>query len=50
MEPKHSMIVGASIGLLGIAIEIVTGQSLSVMVFVAGAVFGKGYGIWEYKR
>lgn len=49
MTPRSLMISGAIGGLFALALSLIgTPTSGSVvMVFACGALFGKGYGVWE---
>lgn len=48
MTPRLLMILGITIFLITSGLWIVYGLNLSpILPFVAGAVFGKGYGVWE---
>ncbi len=50
MKAEHLMIVGASVGvLLLIGGAISSDFSNPVVLWAAGMVFGKGYGIWEQR-
>jgi len=49
MKPGTLMSMGAFIGVFCLALSFI-GQPSSqtiVLVFAAGAIFGKGYGVWE---
>lgn len=46
MTTKRLMIVGAFGGFVSAIMEI-TGHDASMIAFACGALFGKGYGIWE---
>ncbi|MCD1266902.1 hypothetical protein B5M44_22025 [Shinella sumterensis] len=49
MKPGTLMSMGASVGGFCLALSFI-GQPSSqtiVLVFAAGAIFGKGYGVWE---
>ncbi|WP_439604542.1 hypothetical protein [Shinella sp.] len=49
MTPRALMIFGALLGIFGVALAIVRPDAggFSVFLFAAGAVFGKGYGIYD---
>lgn len=48
MNPKHLMIVGAfGATVLAIATAIYPQAEVTVALFGFGALFGKGYGVWE---
>ncbi len=49
MTAKALMILGATAGVVGAVASIVSPIGATVMLFVAGALFGKGYGVWEKK-
>lgn len=52
MSPKASMLIGASAGAFSLVLSFI-GEPTSgtiVMVFAAGALFGKGYGIWKERH
>jgi hypothetical protein len=46
MNPGGMMILGAMCFVAGLAVSI-SGQDATVICFASGALFGKGYGIWE---
>lgn len=53
MRPRNYMLIGAAIGILGALAAAVlhTGiGGLPVMIFAGGALFGKGYGLWEARE
>ncbi|MFP5078250.1 hypothetical protein ACLE20_13160 [Rhizobium sp. YIM 134829] len=50
MNPAGLMLIGAAVGIVGIIASALSQTDVSVMLFAAGALFGKGYGIWEVKR
>ncbi len=53
MKPHNLMILGASIGAPIAIISSVASidfPSPAVIMFAAGALFGKGYGIWEARQ
>lgn len=52
MKPGALMIMGVVAGLVASAGAIFDAETPStvVMAFAAGAVFGKGYGIWEERE
>ena len=49
MTPRALMITGATMGLFGAAVAVVRSDvgQFAVFLFAAGAVFGKGYGVYE---
>ena len=49
MKARGLMIVGISAALVASIAEIAGNQAISVsmLAFAGGALFGKGYGIWE---
>lgn len=48
MSPRALMIAGAAFGLpLMLASAVVGGAPFEATIFATGALFGKGYGIWE---
>lgn len=48
MTPNAYMICGALLAPLSFAVDVAIGQDgLLFMMFAAGALFGKGYGVWE---
>ena len=49
MKPGVLMTIGASIAALNLALSFIAEPTSGavVMVFAAGALFGKGYGVWE---
>lgn len=49
MSPKALMAMGGSIGVFCLALSFIGNPTSGtiVMVFAAGAIFGKGYGVWE---
>ncbi len=48
MKPTQLMILGVSCALVGIVTAIIQGaDSPATLIFAGGALFGKGYGIWE---
>ncbi|PYE89656.1 hypothetical protein C7477_103164 [Phyllobacterium leguminum] len=46
MTPRFYMIFGACAGLVCLVADW-GGASVPVTLFAAGALFGKGYGVWE---
>lgn len=46
MTPRFYMIFGACAGLICLIADW-DGASVPVLLFAAGALFGKGYGAWE---
>lgn len=52
MSPRSMMILGSLTGGLASAFFIINDASgaAAVMAFCGGALFGKGYGIWEQKQ
>jgi hypothetical protein len=40
------MLLGAACGLTGVVMSI-AGHDAAILIFAGGALFGKGYGIWE---
>lgn len=46
MRPKALMILGSFVGVFAAAMD-VAGLHSSVLLLAAGALFGKGYGVWE---
>lgn len=48
MAPKRLMILGAFVGALIFLIDFISNPvAVSFAAFCGGAIFGKGYGIWE---
>lgn len=51
MRPASLMVVGATVGIfqlfLASLLPLQSQADFTVLVFAAGALFGKGYGIWE---
>lgn len=49
MTPRALMVVGASAGAFAALMSLIADPTSGtiVMVFACGAVFGKGYGVWE---
>ena len=49
MTPRALMIVGSSTGAFAVLMSLMADPTAGtiVMVFACGAVFGKGYGVWE---
>ena len=47
MKPRALMIMGAAVGLVLLLASYFS--EFSVALFMAGALFGKGYGVWEVK-
>lgn len=49
MKPGVLMSMGAFIGIFCLALSFIANPTSGtiVMVFAAGAIFGKGYGVWE---
>lgn len=51
MRAKHLMIAGAATGIAFMVIGvIVPANEVLVVMFGAGMLFGKGYGIWEERQ
>lgn len=52
MKPKTLMIIGALVGIVAAVLStIATPTTGTIMVaFISGAVFGKGYGVWEERE
>jgi hypothetical protein len=50
MTPKQLMTLGISAAVVAAMAEYAAPQSAVVMLFAAGALFGKGYGIWEERE
>lgn len=53
MTPRSLMIVGATTGVFSLFLAVLGAQPTSgtvVVVFIAGALFGKGYGVWEERQ
>ena len=51
MTPKQYMVLGAGVGLVAAGLATFADLSIFAMVcFAAGALFGKGYGIWEERE
>lgn len=50
MSPRALMIVGALSGLFALTLSVLgavpTGGTV-IAIFASGAIFGKGYGVWE---
>jgi hypothetical protein len=46
MNPGGLMILGVMVAVVGLAMSI-AGHDADVLLFAAGVLFGKGYGIWE---
>lgn len=51
MKPRTLMIMGASVGIFAAALSTVATPTTGTIVFVfmSGALFGKGYGVWEQR-
>lgn len=49
MSPRALMILGATTGLFALALSFIGTPTSGTVVFIfaGGAVFGKGYGVWE---
>ncbi|TAA50918.1 hypothetical protein [Shinella sp. JR1-6] len=49
MTPRALMITGAAMGLFGATVAVIRSDvgQFAVFLFAAGAVFGKGYGVYE---
>jgi hypothetical protein len=48
MSPKNYMILGAIVALIAVVIALIGEGAIAVVVgFGGGALFGKGYGIFE---
>lgn len=51
MRPGSLMKLGAALGLFSVILAIVSPSVIQpIFVFASGAVFGKGYGIWEERN
>jgi hypothetical protein len=51
MKPGSIMWLGAFVGLLAmVADALIAEPSVALLAFAGGALFGKGYGIWEARR
>ncbi len=53
MKPRNMMILGAAIGVPIAVISSIANIDLpspAVLMFAAGALFGKGYGVWECRQ
>lgn len=53
MTPRWLMIMGAVSGAFALALSVAGAQPSSqtmVLVFASGALFGKGYGVWEARK
>lgn len=52
MKPKALMILGAFAGIVAAVLSTIATPTTGTIfvVFVSGAVFGKGYGIWEERE
>lgn len=53
MNPKALMITGALVGVIATTASFVASvpaASVVVAVWAAGALFGKGYGVWEERQ
>ena len=48
MKPKNLMLLGVLLALATFAMSVFTESgTISVLAFGGGALFGKGYGVWE---
>lgn len=49
MKPRHAMLIGAAFGLSLVAVAIFVAMPAGALtaMFACGALFGKGYGVWE---
>lgn len=49
MKPGSLILLGATIGIVSVIIAAVARDAahVAVLLFVAGSIFGKGYGVWE---
>lgn len=49
MKPGTLMVMGAFVGVFCVALSFIGDPTSGtiVMVFAAGSIFGKGYGVWE---
>lgn len=50
MTPKTYMVLGAVAAIVSALMSIGSDIDASVMLFAAGALFGKGYGVWEERN
>ena len=51
MSPKSLMTLGAFVAAVSVAISFVfIAGPFTIMAFAGGALFGKGYGIWEERQ
>lgn len=49
MKPWALMTLGSAVGVTSVAIAVLARDAghIAVLLFAAGALFGKGYGVWE---
>lgn len=47
MSPRGYMLLGAFAGIVSAAFSFSSAGFNPVLIFAAGALFGKGYGVWE---
>jgi len=47
VTPRAYMIIGALAGSTALLADWIGSVSVSLLGFAAGALFGKGYGVWE---
>lgn len=49
MKPSALMMLGASLGVFALVVTAMAEDAavFSVLLFASGAIFGKGYGVWE---
>ena len=51
MNPRALMITGGALGLLHIiGASVMFDSAIGLWAFAAGALFGKGYGVWESRQ
>lgn len=52
MAPRSLMIIGSLVAIVTIGLSFIAIPTAGTvfMGFAAGAVFGKGYGVWEERR
>lgn len=52
MTPRILMIIGSIVAIIttGLSFIAIPTAGTVFMAFAAGAVFGKGYGVWEERR
>lgn len=52
MRPRSLMIIGSLVAIVTVGLSFIAIPTAGTvfMGFAAGAVFGKGYGVWEERR